>query len=45
MCRTLFDEMESRPPPGLHCDNLSAIVLCSRTPEETAFPTDIRSEE
>lgn len=27
MCDTLFAEMAERPPPGLHPDNLSAIVL------------------
>ncbi len=43
MCSALFDEMASRPPPGLHSDNLSAIVLCTRTTDDTALPADIQT--
>ncbi|MES2316001.1 MAG: protein phosphatase 2C domain-containing protein [Pseudomonadota bacterium] len=42
MCDALFDEMQLRPPPVLHPDNLSAIVLRSRLADETALPTDIK---
>jgi serine/threonine protein phosphatase PrpC len=42
MCDLLFAEMLLRPPPGLHPDNLSAIVLCTRPPDETALPIDIK---
>lgn len=41
MCTLLFDEIEARPPPGVHPDNLSAIVLCARTSEVTALPSDM----
>jgi len=43
MCDLLFAEMLLRPPPGLHPDNLSAIVLCTRPPDETALPSDIKA--
>jgi len=42
MCDQLFAEMLLRPPPDLHPDNLSAIVLRPRHADETALPTDIR---
>jgi serine/threonine protein phosphatase PrpC len=37
----LFGEMETRPPPGLQPDNLTAIALRVRSPgrDETALPT------
>lgn len=38
MCDALFAEMGERPPPGVHPDNLSAIILRSRTHDETALP-------
>ncbi len=41
MCRSLFEELETRPPPGVHPDNLSAIVLCARPAEVTALPSDV----
>jgi PPM family protein phosphatase len=44
MCARLFDEMQQRPPPGLHPDNLSAIVLRFRPGEDTALPTEIRAD-
>ena len=38
MCTLLFEEMELRPPPDVHADNLSAIVLCTRPADVTASP-------
>ncbi len=38
MCDALFAEMAERPPPGIHPDNLSAIVLRPRSGDETALP-------
>jgi serine/threonine protein phosphatase PrpC len=35
----LFAEIEHRPPPGLHPDNLTAIVLRPLTTDDTALPT------
>lgn len=44
ICNALFDEIEARPPRGLHPDNLTAIVLRPRTStEETALPVDNRA--
>jgi serine/threonine protein phosphatase PrpC len=43
MCDLLFAEMLLRPPPGMHPDNLSAIVLRIRPPDETALPNDIKA--
>jgi serine/threonine protein phosphatase PrpC len=42
MCQLLFDEMLQHPPPCLHPDNLSAIVLRFRPGEETALPSNVR---
>jgi serine/threonine protein phosphatase PrpC len=36
---TLFAEIEHRPPPGLHPDNLTAIVLRPLMTDDTALPT------
>jgi serine/threonine protein phosphatase PrpC len=38
MCTRLFDEMLQRPPPGLHPDNLTAIVLRTHAADDTALP-------
>lgn len=43
MCAQLFSEMAQRPPPKLHPDNLTAIVLRSRPTDETALPSDVRA--
>ena len=43
MCERLFDELLQRPPPRLHPDNLTAIVLRFRPSDDTALPTDIRA--
>lgn len=43
MCARLFDELLQRPPPGLHPDNLTAIVLRFRPSDDTALPADIRA--
>jgi serine/threonine protein phosphatase PrpC len=40
MCALLFDEMRLRPPPSLHPDNLTAIVLRPRPGDVTALPND-----
>lgn len=40
-CAALFDEIRSNPPPGLHSDNLTAILLRVRPApgaDETALP-------
>jgi PPM family protein phosphatase len=39
MLDALFAEMEHRPPPGLHPDNLTAIVLRPLVADDTALPT------
>jgi serine/threonine protein phosphatase PrpC len=38
LCACLFEAMADRPPPGLHPDNLSAIVLRVRAGDSTALP-------
>jgi PPM family protein phosphatase len=39
MVEALFDEMAAHPPPGLHSDNLTALVLRPlATADETALP-------
>jgi serine/threonine protein phosphatase PrpC len=39
MVQALFREIESRPPPGLHSDNLTALVLRPvGAGDETALP-------
>jgi serine/threonine protein phosphatase PrpC len=40
LCAQLFEEMAQRPPPGLHPDNLSAIVLKALVPDSTALPDE-----
>jgi serine/threonine protein phosphatase PrpC len=43
MCALLFDEIAQRPPPSLHPDNLTAIVLRFRPTDETALPSDVKA--
>lgn len=43
MCAQLFSEMARRPPPNVHPDNLTAIVLRCRPADETALPTDVKA--
>jgi serine/threonine protein phosphatase PrpC len=38
MCATLFNDMAQHPPPGVHPDNLTAVVLRCRSSDETAPP-------
>jgi hypothetical protein len=39
MVRALFNEIEAHPPPGLHSDNLTALVLRPlNAGDETALP-------
>lgn len=38
MCERLFNEIETRPPPGLYPDNLTAVVLRPAMGGETALP-------
>lgn len=38
ICDLLFDEMGTRPPPGLYPDNLTAIVLRPAYGSDTALP-------
>lgn len=40
MCNALFEEMAERPPPHVHPDNLTAIVVRASSPDETALPLD-----
>lgn len=40
MCDRLFEEMLERPPPGVHPDNVTAIVIKAGNSDETALPLD-----
>ncbi len=44
MCADLFAEMVARPPPELHADNITAIVIRpGSASDETALPNDIKT--